>query len=88
MSLLNPEKYRCHAEGLGLSETQVDEVIHIVASIMESFVDAALGVHPVQIASREAALQRSGTQSEHAKLTPEFQEQQSTLSAGPIGGEE
>jgi hypothetical protein len=34
----------------GLSDTQKDEIIHIVVNMMQAFVDAAWGQHPIQLA--------------------------------------
>ena len=43
------EKYRCHLQTLDLTQDRKDELIHIVFAIMQSFVDKAFGVHPVQL---------------------------------------
>jgi hypothetical protein len=43
------EKYRCHVQSIDLPQDRKDELIHIVYSIMESFVDRAFGIHPVQL---------------------------------------
>jgi hypothetical protein len=42
------DKYRHYVDGFDLSETQKRELVQIVWSIMESFVDQAWGLHPVQ----------------------------------------
>ncbi len=34
----------------GLSDLQKDEIIHIVVNMMQAFVDAAWGQHPIQMA--------------------------------------
>jgi hypothetical protein len=34
----------------GLSDLQKDEIIHIVVNMMQAFVDAAWGQHPIQLA--------------------------------------
>lgn len=43
------EKYRCHLQTLDLTQDRKDELIHIVYRIVESFVDRAFGIHPVQL---------------------------------------
>ena len=50
---LDIEKYKRHLSSTEWSETQKDEFVRIVASIMESFVDSAFGIHPVQLAVEE-----------------------------------
>lgn len=42
------EKYRAYVDQFDLSETQKAELIHTVWAIMESFVDHAFGIDPVQ----------------------------------------
>lgn len=42
------EKYRKHVDRFDLSEDQKIELIHMVWRIMESFVDRAFGLDPVQ----------------------------------------
>lgn len=46
---LDVEKYRCHVHSIDLPQDRKDELIQIVYSILESFADAAFGVHPVQL---------------------------------------
>jgi hypothetical protein len=43
------EKYRHHVQSLDLTQDRKDELIHIVYRIVESFVDRAFGIHPVQL---------------------------------------
>lgn len=43
------EKYRVHLQSLDLTQDRKDELIHIVYRIVESFVDRAFGIHPVQL---------------------------------------
>lgn len=43
------EKYRRYVDGFDLSEERKVELIHTVWAIMESFVDRAFGLHPVQL---------------------------------------
>lgn len=45
---IDAEEYLYHLDGFDLSESEKVEFIHNVAAIMESFVDQAFGVHPVQ----------------------------------------
>jgi len=42
------DKYRHYTDGFDLTETQKQELMQTVYSIMESFVDQAWGLHPVQ----------------------------------------
>ena len=42
------QTYRSYVDGFDLTEEQKAELIHTVWSIMESFVDRAFGLHPVQ----------------------------------------
>ena len=79
---LNPEKYRAHAQGLGLPESHVDEVIHIVRSLMQPFVDAAFGLHPVQQIERPERQNQSRTQEELGRINNHILGHES---AGPPG---
>jgi len=45
---LDTQKYFHFVEGFDLSDAQKRELIRTVYSIMESFVDQAFGVHPLQ----------------------------------------
>ncbi len=45
---IDVEKYRCHVQSIDLPQDRKDQHIHLVYSIMESFVDRAFGIHPVQ----------------------------------------
>lgn len=44
------ERYLNHLEEFDLPETRKIELIGIVYGVMESFIDTAFGVHPVQTA--------------------------------------
>ena len=50
---LDIEKYKRHLKNTGWSEARKDEFVRTVATIMESFVDSAFGIHPVQLAVEE-----------------------------------
>ena len=50
---LNIEKYKRHLKNTRWSEARKDEFVSTVATIMESFVDSAFGIHPVQLAVEE-----------------------------------
>lgn len=43
------EKYRRHVQSIDLPQDRKDELIHIVFQVMQTFVDKAFGVHPVQL---------------------------------------
>ena len=45
---LETERYLHHLEGLDLSVEQKEEIIRSVQGLMESCVDKAFGLHPVQ----------------------------------------
>ncbi len=47
--LVDVEKYRRHVQSIDLPQDRKDELIHIVFAMMQSFVDKAFGVHPVQL---------------------------------------
>ena len=47
--LVDVEKYRRHVASIDLPQDRKDELIHIVYTIMQTFVDKAFGVHPVQL---------------------------------------
>jgi hypothetical protein len=47
--LVDVEKYRHHVQSIDLPQDRKDELIHIVFAVMQSFVDRAFGVHPVQL---------------------------------------
>ena len=58
----NIEKYRRFVDGYDLDEAQKVELIHNVWAIMESFVDRAFGLHPVQLLpGRAPAADSAGT---------------------------
>ncbi|MEZ5919418.1 MAG: hypothetical protein R3D66_05815 [Alphaproteobacteria bacterium] len=50
---LDIEKYKRHLVSTGWSEDKKDEFVRTVITIMESFVDRAFGIHPVQLAVEE-----------------------------------
>ena len=71
------EKYRKHVERFDLSEEQKVELIHTVWTIMESFVDRAFGIDPVQQSRPKGVDQDSnvaakGVQSHFQPLTRTF----------------
>ncbi|WP_417723934.1 hypothetical protein [Salipiger sp.] len=37
---------------MGYSQAQADEIIHRLSDIMNTFIDAAWGVHPVQLSAQ------------------------------------
>lgn len=81
------EKYRPFVERFDLDEAQKEELIHTVWVIMESFVDRAFGLDPVQQSA--PALRGPDSQgtsvdlgSKGNRLTSRFQQQ-----AGPTGSE-
>lgn len=90
MSALFPdlERYRDHAVALGLADAQMDDAIHSIYRIMQSFVDAAFGDHPVQQCLPQTTENPSGTQQEHAKISPDPNTQDSETDAAPNGGRE
>lgn len=47
--LVDVEKYRCHVQSIDLPQDRKDELIHTIYTILQSFVDRAFGVHPVQL---------------------------------------
>ena len=52
---LDIQKYRHHVEDFDLSDKRKQELIQTVWKIMESFVDRAWGIHPLQQSSGEGA---------------------------------
>jgi len=59
------EKYRHYVDGFDLTEAQKKEFVQTVWSIMESFVDQAWGIHPVQQCTNRA---ERGLQDSHRIL--------------------
>jgi len=53
------EEYRAYLDEFDLTEAQKRELIDTVWAIMQSFVDQAFGLHPVQLARREPEQGRS-----------------------------
>tara|TARA_R110001599_G_scaffold182328_1_gene375294 strand:- start:1507 stop:1779 length:273 start_codon:yes stop_codon:yes gene_type:complete len=47
--LVDVEKYRRHVQSIDLPQDRKDELIHTIYAILQSFVDRAFGVHPVQL---------------------------------------
>jgi len=58
-------KYRHYTDGFDLTEIQKQELMQTVWSIMESFVDQAWGLHPVQQCTNRA---ERGLQDSHRIL--------------------
>ena len=59
------EKYRRYLDGYDLDEAQKAEFIHTVWAIMESFVDRAFGLHPVQLLPGRAPAPDSNGATDH-----------------------
>lgn len=59
------EKYRRYLDGYDLDEVQKAEFIHTVWTIMESFVDRAFGLHPVQLLPGRAPAADSNGGADH-----------------------
>lgn len=51
------------------SEDQKDELIHMVARLVQPFVDKAFGEHPVQLSLRAKSQKLPDLSAEHAKIT-------------------
>lgn len=51
---LDPESYRAYVQLQGLTDRQKDDMIRVVMSIVESFVDRAFGDDPTQLAVEAA----------------------------------
>lgn len=47
--LFDVKKYRHHVQSIDLPQDRKDELIHTIYVILQSFVDRAFGVHPVQL---------------------------------------
>lgn len=63
---VNIEKYRKYVDRFDLSEARKIELIHTVWAIIESFVDRAFGLHPVQQARK--SLPSPGTKNDSAPV--------------------
>lgn len=48
------KKHRQSFEALGYTDEQADDLIHRLSAIMSAFIDAAWGVHPAQLARKNA----------------------------------
>ena len=46
---IDVEKYRHHVQSIDLPQDRKDELIHTIYAILQSFVDRAFGMHPVQL---------------------------------------
>tara|TARA_R110002020_G_scaffold412249_2_gene621871 strand:- start:31 stop:339 length:309 start_codon:yes stop_codon:yes gene_type:complete len=65
------DRYRKIVAGIeGLDDTQKEEAIHIVFNMMQSFVDAAWGTHPVQLAVQETEQKPSRNASNYGSVLP------------------
>jgi hypothetical protein len=62
-------RYRDLIATIDLQDSQKDEVIRIVRSIMQAFIDVAFEMHPAQLSSKSQAKDSSHLESSHAKLT-------------------
>ncbi|MFQ5444863.1 MAG: hypothetical protein ACE5EK_09630 [Nitrospinales bacterium] len=51
---LDLNNYRKYVDDFDLTEEEKTELIQTVFSIMESFVDQAFGVHPVQLCQKDS----------------------------------
>ncbi len=54
----------------GLDDAQKEEAIHVVFNMMQSFVDAAWGAHPVQLAVQEIERKPSRNASNYGSVLP------------------
>ena len=52
---LDKEKYRHNLKTLNLTKEKEDEILYCVWNIMNEFVSAAFGKHPVQLAQKQSA---------------------------------
>lgn len=62
------EKYRKYVDRFDITEAQKVELIHTLWSIMESFVDRAFGVDPVQLCRKETLAQNRKRRSNGVRL--------------------
>ena len=60
------QRYRALVSSIGVSDDAKDEVIRVVRSMMQDFVDRAFGDHPVQLI--QSTLKASLESTESAKL--------------------
>ena len=80
------EKYRHYVEGFDLSEAEKTELIHTVWAIMESFVDRAFGLDPVQNLSAGPACADSNLANDNVDLREETLTTSFVDSSGLAGG--
>ncbi len=85
---LDVEKYRCHVQSINLPQERKDELIQIVYSILESFADAAFGVHPVQLSLGSASQKISESSVLCAMLDGNSNNRETTESAASATEEE
>lgn len=65
------DRYRKIIAGIeGMDDTQKEEAIHVVYNMMQSFVDAAWGTHPVQLAVQEIEQNPSRNTCEYGSVLP------------------
>lgn len=74
----DPDRYHTHLDAFELTEAQSLDLIRTVHSIMESFVDTAFGVHPVQtcLALQKQTISKSPSEIvslSHENIKEEFQ---------------
>lgn len=64
------DRYRKIVAGIeGMDDAQKEEAIHVVYNMMQSFVDAAWGTHPVQLAVQETEQKPSRNTCEYGTLS-------------------
>ena len=80
------QRYRGLIANIEFSDTQKDEVIHIVSCMMQAFVDQAFGVDPVQISQRQRVSDSFNESSGCANLSkPDAGEKFDHLTGGRAG---
>lgn len=71
LSSADLDRYRKIVAGIdGMDDGQKEEAIHVVYTMMQSFVDAAWGTHTVQIACQETARKTSRNAAEYGSVAP------------------
>lgn len=67
------KKHRKPLTNYGYSETEIDEIISRISNILTSFIDAAWGIHPVQLSMKSNSQNSLCPTQGYAKLktTPE-----------------
>ena len=73
MPLQDITPYRKFVDGFDLTEEQKVELIHTVWNMMESFVDRAFGLHPLQLCVNHQHVGDSHTPPERVPLSVEQQ---------------